>query len=167
MSPSSTPTVPPSSPIRIGVSRCLLGEPVRYDGGHKRDVFLTDVLSRYVEWVPICPEAEAGFGTPREAMRLVGEVERPKLVTIGTERDLTKPLLQFTARTLSSLEENDLSGYIFKKNSPSCGVERVRLFNQHGMPSRTGVGLFARAFMDRFPKFVGGAFRNPRDSIFG
>jgi len=151
MLPSSTPVVRRSSTIRIGVSRCLLGEPVRYDGGHKRDVFLTDVLSRYVEWVPICPEAEAGFGTPREAMRLVGDVEHPKLVTIGTERDLTKPLLQFSARTLGRLEEDDLSGYIFKKNSPSCGIERVRLFNQHGMPSRTGVGLFARAFMDRFP----------------
>ena len=140
-----------SLPIRLGISRCLLGEEVRYDGGHKRDRFVTDVLGRHVEWVPICPEVEAGFGTPREAMRLVGEAEAPRLLTIKSERDLTKPLAQFTARKLDALDGSELSGFIFKKDSPSCGIERVRLFNQHGMPSRKGVGLFAQAFMKRFP----------------
>ncbi len=138
-------------PIRLGISRCLLGEEVRYDGGHKRDRFLTDVLGRHVEWIPICPEVEAGFGTPREAMRLVGDPRKPRLLTIKTERDMTKPLALFTERKLEALEHADLTGYIFKKDSPSCGVERVRVFNQHGMPSRTGVGLFAQAFIERFP----------------
>jgi uncharacterized protein YbgA (DUF1722 family)/uncharacterized protein YbbK (DUF523 family) len=151
MTRSDTPMAAASSPIRIGVSRCLLGEEVRYDGGHKRDRFLTGVLGRYVEWVPICPEVEAGLGTPREAMRLVGDPSKPQLITIKTERNMTKPLVHFTDRKLASLEESDLSGYIFKKDSPSCGIERVRVFNRHGMPSRNGVGLFARAFKERFP----------------
>ena len=138
-------------PIRIGVSRCLLGEAVRYDGGHKRDRFLTEVVGRHVEWVPICPEVEAGLGTPREAMRLVGDTQQPRLVTIKSEQDMTKPLKMFTEHKLEVLEAADLSGYIFKKDSPSCGIERVRVFNRRGMPNRTGVGLFAGAFMKRFP----------------
>ena len=140
-----------SLPIRIGVSRCLLGEEVRYDGGHKRDRFVSEVLSRHVEWVPVCPEVEAGFGTPREAMHLVGDVKKPQLITVNTERNMTKPLTLYTGRKLETLEERRLSGYIFKKDSPSCGIERVKLFNPHGMPRRAGVGLFARAFKERFP----------------
>ena len=138
-------------PIRIGVSRCLLGELVRYDGGHKRDAFLTDVLSPYVEWVPICPEAEAGLGTPREPMQLVGNLIKPRLITIETGRDMTSPLATFTDRRLASLERDGVSGYIFKKNSPSCGIELVPVINRQGRPVRTGVGLFAQAFMKRFP----------------
>lgn len=140
-----------TTPIRLGISRCLLGEEVRYDGGHKRDRFLTDVLGRYVEWVPVCPEVEAGFGIPRESMRLVGDPKKPRLVTIKTGRDMTKPLATFTEAKLEGIETANLSGYIFKKDSPSCGIERVRVFNQHGMPSRNGVGLFAQAFKERFP----------------
>ncbi len=149
----ATPQILPnaSTPVRIGISRCLLGEHVRYDGGHKRDRFLTDVLGRYVEWVPVCPEVEAGFGTPREAMRLVGEPRAPKLFTITTERDMTQPLVDAAERRLGQLAESDLCGFIFKKDSPSCGIERVRVFNRHGMPNRKGVGLFAQAFRDRFP----------------
>jgi uncharacterized protein YbgA (DUF1722 family)/uncharacterized protein YbbK (DUF523 family) len=149
----SSSGVPPvsSKPVRIGVSRCLLGEEVRYDGGHKRDRFLTDVFGRYVEWVPICPEVEAGLGTPREAMRLVGDPSTPRLMTIQSERDMTKPLVLFSDRKLDALETSGLSGYVFKKDSPSCGLERVRIFNRHGMPNRNGIGLFARAFTERFP----------------
>ena len=143
--------MPPALPIRVGVSRCLLGEEVRFDGGHKRDRFLTDVLGRHVEWVPICPEVEAGFGTPREAMRLVGDAEHPQLMTITSERNMTTPLAWYSKRKLETLEQTELSGYIFKKDSPSCGIERVKLFNAYGMPSRTGAGLFARAFKERFP----------------
>jgi uncharacterized protein YbgA (DUF1722 family)/uncharacterized protein YbbK (DUF523 family) len=138
----------------VGVSRCLLGEEVRFDGGHKRDRFLTEVLGRHIEWVPVCPEVEAGFGTPREAMRLVGHVEHPQLITSASERNMTKPLTEFSVRKLQTLEELNLSGYIFKKDSPSCGIERVKLFNEsnaHGAPTRNGVGLFARAFKERFP----------------
>ncbi len=138
-------------PLRLGVSRCLLGEEVRYDGGHKRDPFLVEILGRYVEWVPVCPEVEAGLGTPREAMRLVLEGHEHRLVTIRTNRDCTEALEDLTERRLDELETLDLCGYVFKKDSPSCGVERVRVFNRHGMPSRNGVGLFAAAFMKRFP----------------
>lgn len=140
-----------TNPIRIGISRCLLGDHVRYDGSHKRDSFLADVLGRYVEWVPVCPEVEAGLGTPREAMRLVGDVRHPRLVTIKSENDHTSALETMAEKRIEELKELDLSGYMFKKDSPSCGVERVRIYNGHGTPSRNGVGLFARAFMKQFP----------------
>ena len=140
-----------TNPIRIGISRCLLGDHVRYDGSHKRDSFLADVLGRYVEWVPVCPEVEAGLGTPREAMRLVGDVRHPRLVTIKSENDHTSALETMAEKRIEELKELDLYGYMFKKDSPSCGVERVRIYNGHGTPSRNGVGLFARAFMKQFP----------------
>src|SRR5262245_53878544 len=123
--------MPPALPIRVGVSRCLLGEEVRFDGGHKRDRFLTEVLGRYMEWVPVCPEVEAGLGTPREAMRLVGDAEHPQLMTSTSGRNLTKPLAEFSIRKLEALEQLKLTGYVFKKDSPSCGIERVKLFNGH------------------------------------
>jgi len=138
-------------PTRIGVSRCLLGEEVRYDGGHKRDQFLTDVLGRYVEWVPICPEVEAGLGAPREAMRLVGNPQHPRLVTIKSGTDHTRALETMATNRIEELKALDLSGYVFKKGSPSCGIERVRIYNEQGVPSRNGVGLFARAFIEQFP----------------
>jgi uncharacterized protein YbbK (DUF523 family) len=138
-------------PLRLGISRCLLGDPVRYDGGHKRDGFLTDVLGRYVEWVPICPEVEAGFGTPREPMRLVGTANAPRLVTITTQRDLTKPLMGFSARKIKELHALDLSGYVFKARSPSCGIDKVPLYNRHGKAKPNGMGIFARSFQKRFP----------------
>lgn len=140
---------PPS--IRLGISRCLLGDEVRFDGGHKRDFFLTDVCGRYVEWIPVCPEVEAGLGTPREAMRLVGDPQHPRLVTIKSGNDHTQALRTITANRIDELKKLALSGYVFKKDSPSCGVERVRIYNAHGVPSRNGVGLFARAFIEQFP----------------
>jgi uncharacterized protein YbgA (DUF1722 family)/uncharacterized protein YbbK (DUF523 family) len=129
----------------------LLGDQVRFDGGHKRDSFLTDTLGRFVEWVPVCPEVEVGLGTPREAMRLSGDVESPRLITIKTGVDHTSAMERFSRRRVQELEAFDLSGYVFKKDSPSCGIERVRIYNQHGWPTRTGTGLFARAFLLRFP----------------
>jgi uncharacterized protein YbgA (DUF1722 family)/uncharacterized protein YbbK (DUF523 family) len=138
-------------PLRLGISRCLLGDEVRFDGGHKRDDFLTDVFGRYVEWVPVCPEVEAGLGIPREAMRLVGGPHGPRLVTIKSETDHTRALEMMTANRIAELKNLDLSGYVFKKGSPSCGIERVRIYNEHGMPNRNGVGLFARAFIEQFP----------------
>ncbi len=140
-----------TAPLRLGISRCLLGEEVRFDGGHKRDNFLTEVLGRYVEWVPVCPEVEAGLGTPREAMRLVGDPHHPRLVTIKSGTDHTRAVERMTAHRIAELEELDLSGYVFKKDSPSCGIARVRIYNEHGMPGRNGVGLFARAFIEQFP----------------
>ena len=141
-----------SSPVlRLGISRCLLGDEVRYDGGHKRDSFLTDVFGRYVEWVPVCPEVEAGLGTPREPMRLVGDPTRPRLMTITSGKDHTEALERTTADRITQLNGMDLSGYVFKKDSPTCGVERVRIYNKHGTPARKGIGIFAHAFIERFP----------------
>jgi uncharacterized protein YbgA (DUF1722 family)/uncharacterized protein YbbK (DUF523 family) len=137
--------------LRLGISRCLLGDEVRFDGGHKRDDFLTDVFGRYVEWVPVCPEVEAGLGTPREAMRLTGDPHRPRLVTIKSGTDHTRAVERMTENRIQELEVLDLSGYVFKKGSPSCGIERVRIYNEHGIPNRNGVGLFARAFIEQFP----------------
>jgi uncharacterized protein YbgA (DUF1722 family)/uncharacterized protein YbbK (DUF523 family) len=151
MNRSSTGTPPHRLPIRIGISRCLLGDKVRYDGGHKRDSFLVDVLGRYVEWVPVCPEVEAGMGTPREAIHLVGDTRQPRVLTVKTEQDVTRTMVRFSERRVRELEGLDLSGYVFKKDSPSCGVEQIPIFNEHGMPGRDGTGVFARAFMERFP----------------
>ena len=137
--------------LRLGVSRCLLGDEVRFDGEHKRDNFLTEVFGRYVEWVPVCPEVEAGLGTPREAMRLIGDPRHPRLVTIRSGKDHTQALVKMADNRMKELKELDLSGYVFKKDSPSCGIERVRIFNENGVPSRNGVGVFARAFVEEFP----------------
>jgi uncharacterized protein YbgA (DUF1722 family)/uncharacterized protein YbbK (DUF523 family) len=137
--------------LRLGISRCLLGDEVRFDGGHKKDNFLTEVLGRHVEWVPVCPEVEAGLGTPREAMRLMGDRQHPRLVTIKSGRDHTGAVESMTAHRVQELEELGLSGYVFKKDSPSCGMERVRIYNEHGLSVRNGVGLFARAFIEQFP----------------
>jgi len=136
---------------RMGISTCLLGERVRYDGGHKRDRFLTDTFGKFVDWVPVCPEVECGLPTPRESMHLEGDPENPRLVTTRTHVDMTEKMLSWAGSRLDQLKSEDLSGFIFKSNSPSSGMERVRVYDEKGMPHRTGVGLFARAFMDRFP----------------
>jgi uncharacterized protein YbbK (DUF523 family) len=137
--------------IRIGISQCLLGDAVRYDGGHKRDTLLADTLSEQVEWVPVCPEVEAGLGVPREPMRLEGTAVSPRLVTITTAVDHTAAMQQFSARRLRELERLELSGYVFKSRSPSCGIGRVPLMNAQGVETPEGVGLFARALMAHFP----------------
>ncbi|MDH4246024.1 MAG: DUF523 and DUF1722 domain-containing protein [Nitrospira sp.] len=140
-----------SAPLRLGISRCLLGDEVRFDRGHKRDQFLTDVLGRYVEWVPVCPEVEAGLGIPREAMRLVGNPQHPRLVTITSKHDHTEAMETMAEGRLDSLNSLDLSGFVFKRGSPSCGLERVRVYTVQGMPSQSGVGIFAKAFTEQFP----------------
>ncbi len=140
-----------TSPLRLGISRCLLGDEVRFDGGHKQDHFLTDVLGRYVEWVPVCPEVEAGLGTPREAMRLMGNPHHPRLMTIKSKHDHTQAMETMIATRLDSFQKQDLSGFVFKRGSPSCGVERVRVYTVQGMPSHNGVGIFAKAFTEEFP----------------
>jgi len=137
--------------IRIGVSTCLLGEPVRYDGGHAHDRYVTETLGRYLEFVPVCPETEAGLGIPREPMRLVGNPESPRLLTIKTKKDMTDTLLTWARRRVRELEKENLCGFIFKSKSPSSGMERVKVYGNSGMPVKKGVGLFARTFMDHFP----------------
>jgi uncharacterized protein YbgA (DUF1722 family)/uncharacterized protein YbbK (DUF523 family) len=137
-------------PIRVGVSSCLLGEPVRYDGGHKRDAFVRDVLGRFVSWVPVCPELESGLGVPRPAMRLVRDGDAVRMVEIDSGRDHTRTLERWSATRLRSLRALELCGYVLKKNSPSCGMERVKVYGK-GMPQRSGTGLFARALREAFP----------------
>lgn len=138
--------------IRLGISTCLLGEKVRYDGGHKLDKYLRDVLGQYVEYVPVCPEAECGLGIPREAMRLVGTEASYKLITIKTQQDITDKMMAFTHAKVDQLAQEGLAGYIFKSKSPSSGMERVKIYHPTGgIVARTGVGIFAKVFMERFP----------------
>jgi len=140
-----------SAPIRIGVSACLLGQEVRYDGGHKRDSFLVETFGRYVEWVPVCPEVEMGLGTPRETLRLVRMASDVRLVMPKTGADHTEAMRAYAARRVSELAKENLSGYVLKRSSPSCGMERVRVFDAHGVPAKSGRGLFAEALLQYFP----------------
>ena len=137
-------------PIRIGVSSCLLGEKVRYDGGHKHDHYLTDTLGRFFEFVPVCPEVGCGLPVPREAMRLEGDPAAPRLMTNRTRIDKTEQMLAFCRSKVEELAKEDLCGFVFKKGSPSSGLFRVKVY-QDGMPSRSGSGLFASAVARRFP----------------
>jgi uncharacterized protein YbgA (DUF1722 family)/uncharacterized protein YbbK (DUF523 family) len=143
--------IPMEEQIKLGVSACLLGQNVRYNGGHSRDPFITDTLSQYVEFVPVCPEVECGFSIPREALRLAGDPEAPRLITTNTKQDHTERMLRWCSKRVRELEELNLYGFIFKKGSPSSGMERVKVYDDKGMPSNRGIGMFARAFMDHFP----------------
>jgi uncharacterized protein YbgA (DUF1722 family)/uncharacterized protein YbbK (DUF523 family) len=138
-------------PLRLGISSCLLGQPVRFDGGHKRDAFITDILGPFVEWVPVCPEVEAGFGTPRETMRLVNTDGTVRLITRTSGEDLTARMERFSGARVRMLSKSPLHGYVLKKDSPSCGMERVKVYDRHSSPARTGQGLYATALRQRFP----------------
>ncbi|OGW16636.1 MAG: hypothetical protein A2X56_02600 [Nitrospirae bacterium GWC2_57_13] len=137
--------------IRIGISACLLGAQVRYDGGHKLDPFLRETLGPFVRWVPVCPEVEAGLPVPREALWLVGTKKSYRLCTISTGIDHTERMLSWARRRFSDLERLGLCGFVFKSRSPSSGMGGVTIYSDAGMPVATGAGIFARAFMERFP----------------
>jgi uncharacterized protein YbgA (DUF1722 family)/uncharacterized protein YbbK (DUF523 family) len=137
--------------IRLGISTCLLGENVRFDGGHKLDPFLRDTLGQYVEYVPVCPEVECGLPVPRESMHLEGDPASPRLVTSRTKQDMTQRMVTWARKRVVELEKENLMGFIFKSDSPSSGMERVRVYSEKGMPSKKGVGMFARIFMEYFP----------------
>lgn len=136
--------------VVIAISSCLLGARVRFDGGHKRDDFLVTTLGRWVQWVPVCPEVEVGMGTPRESIRLVREGGEVRLVAPKSGRDWTAEMRAYAELRLGELEARDLDGFVLKKDSPSCGMERVKVYGG-GMPSRTGRGLFAEALLARWP----------------
>lgn len=137
--------------IKLGISACLLGQNVRYDGGHQHDRFLTDTLGHFVTYVPVCPEVECGLPVPREAMRLVGTADSPRLVTISTKKDISGQMTSWASSRVLELESEDLCGFIFKSKSPSSGMARVKVYNdQNGIPVHNGVGMFARAFMEHF-----------------
>jgi uncharacterized protein YbgA (DUF1722 family)/uncharacterized protein YbbK (DUF523 family) len=137
--------------IKLGISTCLLGKNVRFDGGHKLDRFLTDTLGQYVVYVPVCPEVECGLPVPRESMHLEGDPDSPRLVTSRTKQDMTERMVNWAGRRVVELEKEGLMGFIFKSDSPSSGMERVRVYNEKGMPAKKGVGMFARLFMGHFP----------------
>jgi len=139
-------------PIRIGVSSCLLGSGVRFDGGHKRDAFLTETFGRFVEWVPVCPEVELGLGVPRKTLHLERDGDELRLVENGTDRDLTAAMRRFAARRSRELGEQDLCGYVLKSRSPSCGMERVKVRDARGGPAPGGRGIFAAGLIDAFPE---------------
>jgi uncharacterized protein YbgA (DUF1722 family)/uncharacterized protein YbbK (DUF523 family) len=136
--------------IPVAISSCLLGDEVRFDGGHKKDSYITGTLDEYFEFVPICPEVEIGLTVPREPIRLVGKPDNPRAVGIRTEGlDVTDKLHDYGVTMARKLDH--VCGYIFKRASPSCGMERVRVYSEKGMPNKTGVGIYARAFMAQQP----------------
>jgi uncharacterized protein YbbK (DUF523 family) len=151
--------------IRIGVSACLLGDEVRYDGGHKRDPLLINAFGPLVEWVKVCPEVEIGMGTPREPIRLTDQDGRIRLRTVKTGVDYTDAMTAYAARRTAALAGADLCGYVLKKDSPSCGMARVKVYRGKGPPARNGVGVFAAALLARFPHLPvedEGRLANPR-----
>jgi uncharacterized protein YbgA (DUF1722 family)/uncharacterized protein YbbK (DUF523 family) len=136
---------------RLGISACLLGEKVRYDGGHKLDRYLRDTLGPFVRWVPVCPETECGLPIPRESMRLVGDPASPRLVGVRSGVDHTDRMRPWIRSKLEALAELKLDGFVFKTRSPSSGMRNIRILGASGRTSRKGAGLFAAAFMRRFP----------------
>ena len=137
--------------ITIGVSSCLLGNKVRFDGGHKHDRYITGTLGTFFEFMPVCPEFECGLPVPRESMRLVGDPGDPLLLTSRTGVDHTARMKDWARSRVEGLADNDLCGFIFKSKSPSSGMERVKVYGKNNMPRAVGVGLFARVFKERFP----------------
>lgn len=138
--------------IPIGISSCLLGEQVRFDGGHKHDPYLTETLGPYFEYVPVCPEVGCGLSVPRESMRLVGTPEEHRLIGNKSNTDYTERMQAYCARAVEELRPRNLMGFIFKAKSPSSGLFRVKLYTPDGNPlSQHTSGLFARAFTRAFP----------------
>lgn len=142
---------PPKEELRVGISACLLGHEVRYDGGHKRNALVMGALSRFVTFVPVCPEVEVGMPVPRPAIRLVRVGGDVRLVDPAHGVDHTAAMTRWAEARVRELERLDLSGFLLKKDSPSCGMERVKVHPERGPGARTGVGLFARALMARLP----------------
>jgi len=138
-----------SAPIRVGISSCLLGRKVCYDGDHKHDRYLTDVLGTWLDWASVCPEVEIGLGTPRPAIRLEGAAADPRLVEPVGGEDLTERMRAYAERRVGELRDLDLDGYVLKRASPSCGMERVKVWSSSGMPEKSGIGIFA-AYEDEF-----------------
>jgi len=138
-------------PVRVGVSSCLLGSEVRWDGGHKRERFLTDVLAPFVEWVPVCPELELGMGVPREPVHLSRASGELRMLGTRSGEDWTGAMTGFAKRRAREIEALELCGYVLKKDSPSCGMERVKVKADAGPGRRDGRGLFAAALIERLP----------------
>lgn len=137
--------------MRVGISTCLLGAKVRFDGGHKKDAYVMGTLNDYFEWVSVCPEVEVGMSTPRESLRLVGTEDDPRLITNKTGEDWTERMNRYAKKRVAALKTNNLHGYILKSKSPSCGMERVKVYTDKGMPNKNGRGLFAKVLLEQMP----------------
>lgn len=137
--------------IRVGISSCLLGEKVRFDGGHKEDRFLSHTLAQFWRFVPVCPELDLGLGTPRESLRLIAGPGNPRLVAPKSGTDHTDAMEEYARAKIAELRALELSGYILKRSSPSCGMERVRVYGAQGIPERNGRGVFARILLEEMP----------------
>ena len=138
--------------IKIGASTCLLGEKVGYDGNHSHDRYLTQTLSLFVDYVPVCPEVECGMPIPRESVRLVGDPAAPRLETRNTHEDKTRMMTDWIPGKLAALEKENLCGFIFKSKSPSSGLYRIRVYGDDGKVRKIGTGFFAKAFCEHFPR---------------
>ena len=136
---------------RVGISLCLLGEEVRHDGGHKHDRYATGVLGQHFQWVPVCPEVEVGMGTPREPVNLLRTGDGVIMRGIRSGEDWTERMQQYSDRRVPELMQSELHGFLLKKDSPTCGMERVRLYDHNNVPSRDGVGLFAQGLKGQVP----------------
>lgn len=140
-----------NSTIKIGISSCLLGLKVRFDGGHKKDDFVTGILNEFVRFIPVCPELEVGMGVPRESVRLEGNIEKPLMISTKSGIDWTIRMNKYSLIRVNKNDIRRLSGFILKKKSPSCGMERVKVYNEKGMPTHLGVGLFAKSLLEKYP----------------
>ena len=139
------------SPIKVGLSSCLIGKKVRFDGGHKQDRFITDLLDQFFSFVLVCPEVEVGMGVPRESVHLAGELDAPRMVGTRTETDWTERMNHYAVARVKKADIAQLSGFILKSRSPSCGMERVKLYVKPATTEWKAVGLFAKALMDEHP----------------
>jgi uncharacterized protein YbbK (DUF523 family) len=137
--------------IKIGISACLLGEKVRYDGGHKMDLLLKESLGQYAEFVPVCPEVECGLGVPRKHMHLEGRLGCPQLIVTDTGQDLTELLLNWSEKRVIQLKKEDIRGFIFKSASPSCGIKKAKIIDKGNVSAESGAGIFAGIFVKHFP----------------
>ncbi len=165
MTTKSDAETPSTTPFRIGISSCLLGREVRYDGGHKHDRFLTGTMGECFQWVPVCPEVEIGLGVPRPTLRLERHGDEIRMIMPKTSQDHTDAMRKYARRRVNELAKENLGGYVLKSRSPSCGTERVKVYPQDGGGAKNGRGLFAEALLNRFPNLpVGedGRLNDPR-----
>lgn len=139
------------APIKVGISACLLGEPVRFNGGHKESRLCSETLASHFEFVSVCPEVAIGLGTPRQPIRLVGDPDHPRAVgSVHAELDVTDALTAYGQQVATEL--HDICGFVLMQKSPSCGMERVKVYQANGHPIEGGgSGLFAHALMQARP----------------
>ena len=133
-----------SEGIKIGVSAWIIGEKVRWDGMHRRDRYLSEILAKHVEFIPLCPKIACGMGIPREELRQADCAGNIRLIGSKSGYDLTQKMTEWAERVLHGLGEEELNGFVLKQSSPSCGMHHAKIFSTTGKPPRLGSGFFAR-----------------------